>query len=118
MFVNAYLARPAAKSTPVGLRSVGVSYLFIFNDSLQTNYLKIYRIDLCQIFRVGRIMAVDDRPEISFTISQGTLLWQPSFDFVHRIDSLEADGWWRGRGGVNVGFCRASSSQLKHWHFC
>jgi len=64
VFVNAYLARPAAKSTPVGLRSVGVSYLFIFNDSRQTNYLKIYRIDLCQIFRVGRIMAVDDRPEI------------------------------------------------------
>ena len=40
----------------------------IFNDSCQTNYLKIYPTDLRQSFRVGRTMAVDDQTEISFSI--------------------------------------------------
>jgi len=38
--------------------------VFIFNDSLQTN-LKIYRIDIRRICKVGRTMAVDDQSEIS-----------------------------------------------------
>ena len=42
-------------------------YIFIyFNDSCQTNYLKMYRTDLRQIYRVGRNMAADDQSEISF----------------------------------------------------
>jgi len=41
----------------------------MFNDSCQTNALPY--------FTVGRIMAVDDKSEISFSIPQGMLLWQP-----------------------------------------
>jgi len=55
-------------------------YFFIFNDCCQvTNYLKIYLTSLHQICRVGRTMAVDERYEISFSMAQGTLPWQPSF---------------------------------------
>ena len=32
--------------------------LFIFNDFSQTNYLKIYRTDLRQIFRIGIIIII------------------------------------------------------------
>jgi len=52
--------------------SAYVSYLFIFNDSCQTNYLKIYKTDLRQILRVDRTMAVDDESEISFLVTQST----------------------------------------------
>jgi len=48
-------------------------YLSSFIDSSQTNYLKIYRTDLRQIFWVVGVMAVDDQSEISFSICQGTL---------------------------------------------
>ena len=41
-------------------------YLSSFIDSSQTNYLKIYRTDLRQIFWVVGVMAVDDQSEISF----------------------------------------------------
>ena len=42
--------------------SASVSYLFIyFDDSCQTNYLKIYQTDLRQIFRVYRTVAVYDQ---------------------------------------------------------
>jgi len=40
--------------------------VFIFNDSLQTD-LKIYRIDIRRVCKVGRTMAVDDQSEISFS---------------------------------------------------
>jgi len=54
------------------------SYLFnFFDDSYRANYLKIYQTDLCQIFRVGRTVAVDDQSQISFFVPQGTLPWQP-----------------------------------------
>ena len=46
--------------------SASVSYLFIFNHSSQTNYLKIYQIDLRRISRVGRTIAANGQPEISF----------------------------------------------------
>ena len=39
--------------------------------------LKIYRTDHRQIFRVGRLIAVDDQSEIGFSIVQGTLPGQP-----------------------------------------
>jgi len=38
----------------------------IFNDLSQTSYLKIYRTDLRQFFRVGRTVAVDDQSKIVF----------------------------------------------------
>ena len=41
---------------------------FIFNDSCQSSYLKIYQTDLRQVFSIGtgRTIAVDDQSEISF----------------------------------------------------
>ena len=57
------LARPAAESRPVGYMFCCCFFFFIyFNDSCQTNYmsLKIDGTNLCEIFRVGRTMAVDD----------------------------------------------------------
>jgi len=75
----AYLDRPAAaqQQTRRVICSADVSYLlYIFNDFCQTNYLKIYQTDLYQIGRVGRIMAVES--EISLSIHQGTLPWQPT----------------------------------------
>ena len=63
---SCYLARPGGEGRHDGLY---VLLLFlIFNDSCQTNYLKIYPTDLRQSFRVGRTMAVDDQTEISFSI--------------------------------------------------
>ena len=75
----AYLDRPAAaqQQTRRVICSADVSYLlYIFNDFCQTNYLKIYQTDLYQIGRIGRIMAVES--EISLSIHQGTLPWQPT----------------------------------------
>jgi len=40
-------------------------FLYIFNDSCQTDYLKVYRTDLRRIFTVGGTVAVDDQSEIS-----------------------------------------------------
>jgi len=41
-----------------------------------------------QIFaRFAELVAVDDKSEISFSIPQGTLPWQPIFvGFMHRIE--------------------------------
>jgi len=56
-----------------------------YNDFCQTNNLKIYWTDLHQIFKIGRTMAVDDQHEISFSIPQYTLPWQPIFvGMIHR----------------------------------
>jgi len=56
-----------------------VVFLFknIFSDYCQTNYRNIYWADLHQICRIDRTLARDERPEVSFLIPQGTLLWQP-----------------------------------------
>ena len=48
---------------------IHVLLLFLlFNDACQTNYLKIYQTDLCQIFGVVRTMAVVNQSEISFLV--------------------------------------------------
>jgi len=66
-------------------------FVYIFNDSYLTNCLKICRTDLrAKICRVGRTMAVDDRSENSFSVSQGTL---PLQQFCWRATLLAA---WRG----------------------
>ena len=70
------------KMLKAGLRAIHsafVCYFFILNDSCQTSYLTIYLTDLSQIFTVGRTMAVDDQPVISFSVPQGMLPWQPNF---------------------------------------
>jgi len=46
-------------------------------DFCQTNYLNIYSTDLHEICSIGRTLAVDERPEVIFSIPQGTLPWQP-----------------------------------------
>jgi len=67
-----------------------VFYLFIYlfiNDSFQANYLNIFRTDLRQIRRVGRTIAVEDQPEISFFICQRTLSYKPIIiGFIYRIE--------------------------------
>jgi len=40
--------------------------VFIFNDSGQTSYLKVYRTGLRQFFWVSRTVAIDNQSEISF----------------------------------------------------
>jgi len=42
--------------------------VFIFNDSGQTSYLKVYRTGLRQFFWVSRTVAIDNQSEISFLI--------------------------------------------------
>jgi len=56
---------------------------------VRPNYLKIYSTNLCHILRI-RTMAVHDQTEISFSIPQGTLPWQPIF--VSAWVSLGAGG--------------------------
>jgi len=57
-------------------------YLFILNQLSQHLPRRP-----CQICRVGRTMALDDHYEISFSIPQGTLPWQPIFvGLMHRIE--------------------------------
>jgi len=75
-----------------------VSYLF-FNDFCLTNYLSIYQTNLCLNFTVGRTIAVDDQSEISFTIPQGMLPWQPIFVGIDRR--------W-----ANIGLCYASLNKI------
>jgi len=57
------LAQSAAESG----REFCLCHLFILNDFCQTNYLNIYRTGLHQIYRICRIMAVDERSEVSFS---------------------------------------------------
>ena len=62
-------------------------YIFIFNDSCQTNYLKTYGTDLHEICTVVRTMAVDDLSEISFSIPEATLPRHRVFvGFIHRTE--------------------------------
>jgi len=50
-----------------------------FNDFCQASYFKIYRTDFRQLSRFGRTLAVNDQSEISVSMAQGTLPWQPIF---------------------------------------
>jgi len=70
--------------SPAGLpKAAYVLPLFLVyyfkNNFSQTSYINMYLTDLHQIFRFGRTLSVDDRSEVSFSIPQGTLLWQPIF---------------------------------------
>jgi len=72
---------PAAERRPAAyIFCFRLYFLFIFNDSRQANYRKIYSTDLRQILRViCRTLSVDDRSEMSFSIPQGKLPWQSIF---------------------------------------
>ena len=65
--------------------------LFFYNYVI--SYLKIYQTDLFRMLRFGRTMAVDRQSEVSFSIPQKTLPWQPMF----------ASG---AAGRANVELCR------------
>jgi len=47
-------------------------FLKYFSDFFQANYLNIHQTDLYEIYRNGRTLAVDERSEGMFSISQGT----------------------------------------------
>jgi len=54
---------------------------------------QIYRAELRQIFRPGRNMTVDYQSEISFSILQGTLSWQPTVvGLIYITDFRHASG--------------------------
>ena len=82
-------------------------------DSCQTNYLKIYRTDFRQIFRVGRTRPVHDQSEISISIPQGMLPWRPflSVLFTELIRWMQAArgaaGWALPCIQLNHPCCRA-----------
>jgi len=88
----ACLSACSAEAFPTGLPSASCScpevqarrayvllvfYFIYFSDFCQTNYLNVYRTDLHEICRIGWTLAVDERSEVIFSISQGTLPWQP-----------------------------------------
>jgi len=73
------LARPAI----VGYMFCCCFVFVYFNDFCQTSYVKNLPTDLRRIFRVDRTVAVDDQSEISLSIPQGALSWQPIFVVVH-----------------------------------
>ena len=49
----------------------------VFLRFCQTFSLNIYRTDRHPVCRIGRTVAVHERSEVSFSIPQGTLPWQP-----------------------------------------
>jgi len=53
------------------------SYLNQKLTILSDLYVKIYLTDRHPVCRHGRTTAVDERSEVSFSIPQGTLPWQP-----------------------------------------
>jgi len=65
-----------------------LTYFLVEIPFLKTNFLKIYRTDLRQMFVVGRTVAVDERREISFSIRQNTLPWQPIFSATLFLQEL------------------------------
>ena len=101
------LASPAAKSRPACYMFCFCFLLSIFNNFCQINYLKIYPMNLRQIYRVGRIMAVDDQPEISFLIVRGRC-HDNQILFFRGWVSLDA-GTSGEAGRANAGLCPASS---------
>ena len=56
-------------------------FLFIYFLTILVRpiFSEIYRSDLRQIFSVGRTVGIDNQSEISSSIPQGTLPWQPFF---------------------------------------
>jgi len=104
-----YLARLAAAKSKHGglLCSVTVSSLF-FNDSCQTNYLKVFRTDLRQIFSVGTTMVAYDQCEIVFFDPSSDVAMANDFVVVHECRRLTqaASG---AAGRANVGLCPAPS---------
>jgi len=71
-----YVPRPVTSHQQHG--ALYVLLLFrLFTRFLSDQLSPIYLTGLRQIFRVVRTMVVGDQSEISFSIPQGTLPWQP-----------------------------------------
>jgi len=70
-------------------------FLFIFNNSFQSNYVNIYRIEFRQVCTVGRTMAVDAQSELVFRSLKGSPCQLVSD--IHRIEF-----GWHLADGVSV----------------
>ena len=74
------------------------------NDFRQYNCLKIYRTDLCQIFRVGITLGVDDQSDISFrSLRQRCHSNQMLLVLVHACRWTQAASGAAGRANVWLG---------------
>ena len=97
------LVRWPTRLLKAGLRlcSASVSYLVIYFERFPSDQLsENLPVRLPPNFPVGWAVAVDDQREISFSIPQGPLPWQPIFvGFIHRTDFRHASGSWRSRAG-------------------
>ena len=58
--------KPMASKTYLARGQYVLLLFLVSNDLCQTNYLNVYRIDLRHVFRIGRTVAVDDQPQVSF----------------------------------------------------
>ena len=87
---TSYLTRPAAESRPAAYMFFLCFFIYILFLPVTIPVNPIILID--KFFRIGRTMAVDDQSEISFSISQETLLWQPNFVGFTAWVSLDAGG--------------------------
>jgi len=72
-------------------------FLFIFNNSFQSNYVNIYRIEFRQVCTVGRTMAVDAQSELVFRSLKGSPCQLVSDGFIQRIEF-----GWHLADGVSV----------------
>ena len=105
--------------SPLHSRLYVMLLFIIFNDLSQTSYLKIYRTDLRQFFRVGRTVAVDDQSKNSFSIPHGCFhgnqfCWfYPHLRriFIYVVLYTELIRWTQAARGAawraNVGLCPA-----------
>ena len=73
------LAHSASNKPKVGYMFCCFFILYIFSDFFQTNYLYIHLIDLYEIYKDGRTLAVDERSKLFFSITRGILPRQPIF---------------------------------------
>jgi len=86
---NLYDLRCCLLVYPTRLSKLGGLYvpllfliIHIFNDSFQTNYLNIYQTDICQMCRVGRIVASS---KMTYIVSSGALNSTPINQFWRSI---------------------------------
>jgi len=78
MFFNYYLAYPLRRSGMWAICFAGVFFKFLV-ISVSPVLCQHLTDRSYEILRVDRTLAADERPEVIFSIAQGTLPWQPVF---------------------------------------